>query len=68
VSIGSLTDVRKMYDKFRVLSGEKNYKYVNKQALNEILPFGITTNCKIFDNLNIKGLSKKYILYSYYNR
>lgn len=57
--LGSLVDVRRMYDKFRSLSKGRNYKYVNKKALNEILPFGITTNCRIYDYFNTKGARKR---------
>ena len=56
--LGSLIDVRKLYDKFRSLCQGKNYKYVTKRALHEILPFSLITNCRIYDNFNVKNNCK----------
>lgn len=53
--VGSLADIRKMYDKYRVLCHGKNYKYVTKRTLHEILPFSITTNCRIYEHFNTKS-------------
>jgi len=53
--VGSLADVRKMFDKFKTLCQGKNYKYVTKRTLHEILPFSITTNCRIYDHFNVKS-------------
>lgn len=59
--LGSLSDVRKMYDKFRQICDGKNFKDVTKRTLHEILPFSLTTNCKIYDNFNFKGSRKMFM-------
>ena len=53
--LGSLIDVRKMYDKFKLVCQGKHYKYLTKRTLHEVLPFSITTNCRIYDNFNVKN-------------